>query len=696
MRFSNLFSFSFTVIILNSSTKNERKLSFISAIEHFVNNINNYGPSTFTDTNNIISFVPNNESEIIILNDGNIVKFGKSNPNTSTLWEAALDLDTISSNRLRIIDISNIQNDDNLQRKILLECSICMGLSSIISEYIQGTDVDKDTGAEHYLLDEIVAVQQWAIGSNLPNSVDIGGLNTPQIIDDIQTCSKLSLKEHLELQVGNLLHTYIVPLMLQKNGPGIPSNAARDVHTIVQLKISALLNDIQSLASLVEALLRRKESQAENFLQETDAETEHDLIVEYISLKLLEIQSLSQVLQLYIISCEHPKVSFTYLLIAPEVMFSRESRRVKQDFKIKNWIPEHIGLLGEEINQSYLFDELVSRLEEPNCQMRIKRIQQLSQYNICITISELLLLPLASIRYSKNLESAKTQLSIAHSIIIHILLDSILSTMDPYVDVEVLNKFAADLGDSANLPKNIQQGIIALWKIDHGIDLDQAVDDLCAPKVNISADVLMFYQITRMLLLSTENKRFAPAKNFLIYFTPFKESLDPVKGIIALSAAMSTPDNWEFGWHTTRRLCTYLDHNSAIEARKQIALLLCKWSLCYRTLVPFLNTVMNAEEQSQIEEYLKFHCNREIQNMDENAYFVDVTVLWLLRLEKFNEAMELHNRHKESLRASLDRSLIEKREAIIANIIRFPSISNRNYNIFRPNDQPTSLEIDMI
>lgn len=674
-------------------------MSFISAIEHFVNIINDYGSNTFVNPNNLISFQPPNNNEAIILNDGNIGKFGKSNPLTMTLWEAAIELQTISSYRLQLVDNINIESDENKKRRVLLESLICLGLNSIVSEYIQGTYVNEETGAENYLLEEIVAVQQWAIGSNMPNNINIGGLNAPQLIDDIQTCSKLSLKEHLEIQIGNIIHTYVVPLLLHKNGPGIQTHAARDIHSLIQLKFNTLLNDIKCLESLVEALLKRKESQAETFLQETDAETEHDLIVEYINLKLVEIRSLSQVLQLCMISCQHPKVSLSYLLLDPQIMFSKESRRVRLDFKIKNWIPENIDLLGDERNQTYLFDELVARLEEPNCQARIKRMHHLSENDVYMSISELLLLPVASVRYSKNLENAKTQLSIAHSIIVHILLDSILSTMTPEnIDLEIIDNFATDLGESANLSKNIQHGIVALWKIDHGIDLEKAVDDLCAPKVNISADVVMFYQITRLLLLSTEHKNFIPAKNFLIYFTPIKEVLNPVKGIIALSAAMLSRENWELGWHTARRLCAYLDQNSAREARKNVALLICKWSIYHQTLVNFLNTVMIDDEQLQVEEYLKVYTNHEINNRDENAPFVDVTVMWLLRLEKFDEASDLHNRHKESLRVASDRSSIEKRESIINNMIRFPSISKRNYNIFRDVDiaQKPITEVDMI
>ena len=678
-----------------------RTVQFISAIEHFASTLHSYGTDAFVHTTRVISFVPNDVNQVIVLNDGSTVKSGNPNPIQITLWEAALDLQIVNSNRLQVIDKSNVQNNEILKRKLLLESSVSIGLISLITEYIQGTQVDEETGAEHFILKEVVAVQQWAIGTNISrNLVDIGGLNAPQIIDDVETCSKLSLKEHLELQIGNFLHTHIVRLLLQKQGPGIEVNAIRDIPAITQLKYNALLNDIQCLGSIVEALLRRKESQAEHILQETDAETEHDLIVEYINLQLLEIQSLSQVLQLCMRSCQHPNVSLAYLLLTPQSKNSRESCRVSQDFKIKHWIPEHIDLIGDERNQTYLFDELVARLEEPNCHSRIQHIQTLSDHNICITISELLMLPVAGVRYSKNFENAKTQVSIAHSIIIHILLDAFLSTMNPEnIDIEKLNDFAADLGDSANLPKNIQQGIVALWKIDHGIDLEQAVDSLCAPKVNISADVVMFYQITRMLLLSTGNKNFVPAKTFLIYFTPFKETLEPLKGIIALSVAMSTCDNWDIGWHTTRRLCTYLDHNSACEARKQVALLLCKWSIWHKNLVAFLNTVMKDEEQLQVQDYLKLYANHEIKNRDENAYFVDITVLWLLRLEKFDDAKELHFRHKESLLAASDRSSVDKRDAIISNMISFPSITpGRNYNIFKENDQYSRLarELDMI
>ena len=701
LQFLNSFKFSFSATILNTSTKNVRTVTFLSAIEHFVKTFNKYGTNAFTQTKSLISFIPNDVNEIVVLNDGNTVKFGNPNPIQMTLWEAALDLQIISSNRLQVMDMSNIQNDELLKRKILLECSVCIGMNSLVTEYIQGARVDEETGAENFILNEVVAVQQWSIGTNISrNSIDVGGLNAPKIIDDIETCSKLSLKEHLELQIGNFLFSHVARLLMQKKGPGIQANAIRDIPALTQLKYNALLNDIQCLGSLVEALLRRKESQAENFLQETDAETEHDLIVEYINLQLLEIQSLSQMLQLCMRSCEHPDVSLTYLLLTPQSKYSRESCRVSQDFKIKHWIPEHIDLIGDERNQTFLFDELVARLEEPNCHSRIRSIQKLSDHNIFISISELLMLPLASVRYSKSFENAKTQLSIAHSIVIHVLLDSFLSTINPEnIDIEKLNNFATDLGDSANLPSNIQQGIVALWKIDHGIDLEQAVDSLCAPKVNISADVVMFYQITRILLLSTGHKNLIPAKSFLIYFTPFKETLEPLKGIIALSVAMSTCDNWDIGWHTTRRLCTYLDNNLACEVRKQVALLLCKWSIWHKNLVAFLNTVMKDEEQVQVQEYLNLYANHEIKNRDENAYFVDITVLWLLRLEKFDDAKELHIRRKESLRAASDRSSVDKRETIIDNMLRFPSISSRNYNIFNTeNDQyfKRASELNMI
>ena len=673
----------------------ERSVSFISEIEHFARTMNHYGTQAFINPNIIIDMNPKDKTEIIILNNGDTVKFGKPCPYQITLWKEALKLKTITPNREKVIlhNVVNVQDiqDESLKRKILLESSICIGLNSIISEFIQGSLVNEETGVEKYILDDIVAIQQWAIGSNMPINVEVGGLNMPHIVDDVNFCSKISLKEHLELQVGKLLRGSISPLLLQKNGPGLQGKEIISFPIIAQMECITLLNDIQCLSSLVEALLRRKESQSQNFIQENDAETEHDLIIEYINLKMLEVQSLSQMLQLCLISCEHSNVSLTYLLLPPDSIYSRNSCREPLDFIINDWIPGDIMLVGEENHNSYLFEELVSRLDDQACCTRVLNTQDLSVRDSILTISELLLLPFASIRSAKSLSNAMPQVTIAQSILIHILLDSMLSTMrnNNDINIDIINEFALDLGDAASLPSNIQQGIVGLWKLDHGIDHEGAISALCEPKVNISADVVMFYQITRILLLSTKGINYIPARNFLMSFTPFKETLDPVKGIIAFCAAMTTPDTWEIGWHTARRLCTFLDRNLANYARKKIALLLCKWSdLHQRNLDPFLKTVMLEEEQLQVAEYLRSFTEQEINCRNENSRYVNITFFWLLYLEKFNDAKILHERHKEALRSASDRSSIDIRESIISSMLRFPSISKRNYNIFRATDEP--------
>ena len=653
--------------------------------------MNNHGTKAFINPNIIFDINPKDNSEIIILNNGDIIKFGKPDSHHRiSLWEEALKLKTISPNREKVIlyKIANVQDiqDANLQRKILLESSVSIGLNSIISEFIQGYLVNEDTGVENYILDDIVAIQQWAIGSNMPREIEIGGLNMPQIVDDIDFCSKISLKEHLELQVGKLLQVSISPLLLKKSGPGLQGKGTNNFPILDQMECTTLLKDIQCLGTLVEALLRRKESQSQNFIQENDAETQHDLIVEYINLKILELQSLSQILQLCLISCEHPKVSLTYLQLSPDNIHSRNSIRIPLNFIINKWIPDDIMPIGD--NYSYLFEELVSRLEDEACCTRVCNINDLSGRNAILTISELLLLPFASIRSAKNFAGALTLVTIAQSILIHIFLDSMLITINSSSSdiniVDYINNFALDLGDAANLSSNIQQGILGLWKLDHGIDHEGAISALCAPKVNISADVVMFYQITRILLLSTEFINYIPARNFLMSFTPFKESLNPVIGIIAYCAAMATVDTWAIGWHTARRLCTFLDRNLASLARKKIALLLCKWSDLYiGNLDPFLKTVMLEEEQEEVEKYLTDFTNQEIDAKDEKARYVNITFFWLLYLEKFNDAKILHERHKEALRSASDRSSIDKRESIINSMLRFPSISKRNYNIFR-------------
>jgi hypothetical protein len=568
--------------------------------------------------------------------DGGVARIGSG----VELWRACVDLKVINYHRLEAIMKSYKDADEYhqhlLQRLIVLEAALESCNFSLITKYITKTDDDDD-----YHLKDINCIYDWALSgicqSNPTNELPCG-----------------SLKLYIENLLSNVIHDDIIDILLCKEVGNTRRITQKDLPVSYSIQFQYIINFLNGLKHTAIALLERKRSNM--YLSSSEDEGIYESQFQVIEKDINEIKCMLQLCRIMVISCEEPSISLAFL-------------KDKNSTDLRN--QTSLLPLIDEQNNRHLPDEF----RADNATLYMELVYQLKnsvEVDAAVNINEdksnilnLLLLPLECMRNSNINESMENSLN-GSRIIMLLLLDSVLSyyltandatgNYNPNsfgmnlstIQIKRINNIAFAIGEAFEMTSSFRDEVLSLWKIDRSVDLISAVKSLCGSVILTSQ---FFYLSVKRLLVCNQLE----AARLLLTHNS-NNVLKSELGVIALAVSMTTKETWQKGWCSARHQSKFLPEFEAISSREKIAVLLCKWSFYNGEITKFLETPMEDEEQEAVIKYLEVCAVNEIDaidihntinNLNLPSPFVDLLVIWLLRLKQPYRASKIHNTHSD-------------------------------------------------
>ena len=473
-----------------------------------------------------------------------------------------------------------------LSRRVLLETALAAGLSVLVAQYItstgRGASTEGEDEGETLLLTDVKRVFEWAVDSP---STSNSSSSAP---------SQQSVLKALESALFFLCKGDVAALLLGKPNPA-------STHTQLTSQLQALLDVSAGLKMAVEALLERKLSALDGLGAGTATADYLDGSAVVVSVieegqralraRILEIKCIMEVISVLlevVAMSATSSLDFTSILSrqqsASSVYEGMRAARLRVEAHL-NYLPEYL-----RSGDATLGDELVSMFQE-QCGVNDATLflrtsgtqagRQGSDASTDTAVAEFFFLPLRALRtklssvltinsssnYQQSQGSGRSSVQIeqleahlvnashiAHSIVLYVLLDMHFLSLQQHRSEKItsngvvlsIKQFNKKLGGAMSVAQTVSQGVLALWQIDAGVNVSDAVRLICSTHTTIMADQRILIAVIKKLLTANH---LAECKMLLNFLDSNRHSLVNSKlFVVATAAAISKADSWQVNY----------------------------------------------------------------------------------------------------------------------------------------------------
>lgn len=508
-----------------------------------------------------------------------------------SLWRACLGLRLLSPHRLPLIQQLVQTHDDKyialtqygaaltadqvqqkshqeklLGRLVLMEASLALGLSSYLAQYILAYSTHSNGYDTVFLLNDVKRVHEWAVRTSLQSSSQLGRLS--------------SVQGHLEGMARDLTENFVVQLLLcresehagrtEVDATGKKIVFSRDVTVAMLLELQTHTLVCDGLKNVLNALLQRKlmslsDDKAAaalalgNSRLSVNTSTASDVLqgvveeaILELKVRLLEVKSLGEVLAVLYQLCVTPALSLNCMHAVQVTADGRNSSLYNLMANV-GAAPSH---LPREVSVGpSLFDELCSRLS-PVLLSKTRVPNTDDQAALSRAVSDLLFLPVtgldgifAAITNTDTADEIESRLlnhvNISHSVVIHFLL-TVFHLSSNASSGALVQALGTKLCNAVNIPLHLSRGLVALFLIDHDLDVLDAVREVCDPLVPVFVDDRMLVVTVKRLIRGGQT---CAARNLLSHLCCIKHPFVETKlGVVSYAACVSTEESWQVKW----------------------------------------------------------------------------------------------------------------------------------------------------
>lgn len=453
-----------------------------------------------------------------------------------------------------------------LSRLVLMEAAMSCGLAFLVAQYILAEDPDGVTDSG-FLLSDVKRVYEWAVG---------GG-------QALGTKTLRSVQSGLE-QATSVLCRRIV------DGAVSSSTNAAGVEAL-RSELHFIRDAASGLKMVVEALLERKLRALDNQDHGNMSSVMLNVLEEghtALRVQVQEVKCLMQTVSLLIEVVGTPALKFTSLL--PSEVHQQAGGKVQSSSSsaaaYASMMSEYHLTVSDRLRFAsqlrYLPEYLRaadSRLLDELCALLGDHAVYATQFlhhdsdsslgvnlgNLSQSVATLFMLPLTALRAEAGkgavvtakelhqaqsfheLESSLTsKVNIAHSVVLYFLLDMLhlsASTGDSPRSADELRELVGRLGRASESPHTAQMGLLALWQVDAGVHVSDAVALICSKHTTVLQDQNILAAVVKRLLTSNH---IAECSALLAHLQMSGHELVGTKFLVmATAAAISRADMWQ-------------------------------------------------------------------------------------------------------------------------------------------------------
>jgi len=651
---------------------------------------------------------------------------GNSGP--ELLWRAALRLQLVPHWRAAAIfnavtsldataDSSSTANKYlTLSRLVLMEAALVGGLGHLVAQYV----VARCEGqAGDFILADVKRVYEWAAGA--PSA--FGSAQVPSVQAGVESYVRTTCK--------NDLTRALLTATPGEQSSGLMAGLQTAVDVAVGLRL------------VVEALLERKqyamegEDSADPLVVQVAEESQLALRVQ-----IQELICVKQVTSVLLEVAQTTGLSFCSLLpsevhdlqrghlhsSSSSTAAAASSMLSEYHFTVSNrlrafpelrFLPEYL-----RAGDSRLFDELCAMLDEKSAAaaafLRVGGESALgvNLEHLAESIVDLLFVPVAALKaetarfisclpYTKRapnhideIEAAiSSKAQVGHSVVLYFLCEMVHLSVPALQSglransLPAVRSLVRKVGAAAGLTHTVSHGVLALWQVDAGAEVAEAVGLIGSKDTSITQDQNILAAALRRLLSSNH---LAEAKSLLNYMKTTKHALVQTKFfVVATAAAVARADMWQFSWHAAKALSASQYGDRSTEhtlIKRELVHMLLQWALARDEVGRLLDSVLDNEEQDEVELVLRDLAAAELERQSMAAPAVDLCVAFLIRRAQFADAVEIHERHAALVSAArydqpgnedlneLSQSL-EVRKTLIEAHASIPTIPVANFHL---------------
>lgn len=597
------------------------------------------------------------------------------------LWRAALRLQLVPHWRAAAIhkavasldataDSSSTANKYLvLSRLVLMEAALVGGLGHLVAQYV----VARSEGqAGDFLLADVKRLYEWAVGS--PST--FSSAQVPSVQAGLESFVRAACKSDLMRA-------------LLTSAPGHQTNS-------LVAGLQTAVDVATGLRLVVEALLERKqhalegEDSADHLVVQVAEESQLALRVQ-----VQELVCLKQVTSVLLEVAQTACLSFCSLLpsevhdlqrghlhsssssttAAASSMLSEYHFAVNdrlRAFPELRFLPEYL-----RAGDARLFDELCAMLDD-KCAAAAGFLRAggesalgVNLDHLAESVTELLFLPLVALKaetarflstlsYShrspSHMDEAEaavcSKAQVGHSVVLYFLCEMVHLSVPALQSglransLPAVRSLVKRVGAAAGLAHSVSHGVLALWQVDAGAGVAEAVGLIGSKDTSITQDQNILAAALRRLLSSNH---LAEAKSLLNYLKTTRHALVQTKFfIVATAAAVARADMWQFSWHAAKALSAAQYGERSAEhvlVKRELVHMLLQWALVRDEVGRLLDSVLDSEEQDEVELVLRDLAAAELERQSTAAPAVDLCVAFLVRRAQFADAVEIHERH---------------------------------------------------
>lgn len=639
------------------------------------------------------------------------------------LWRACLRLRLVPAWRSAAIEAalasldatadssSSADRYRSLSRLVLMETALAGGLGHLVAQYI----VARTEGqAGDFLLADVKRVYEWAAGA----PATFGSARVPSVQSGLEGFVRAVGKDGLTRSL----------LSSAPNSASGPLQAALDVTAGLRLVMEALLERKQHALE--------GENSSDHLIIQVAEESQLALRVQ-----IQELVGLTQVTSVLLEIAQTAGLSFCSLLpsevhdlqrghlhssssstAAASSMLSEFHFAVSDRLRAlpeMRFLPEYL-----RAGDARLFDELCALLDEKSAlAASFLRVGGESALGVNLdhlaeSITDLLFLPLLALkaetvrfmstlphshRSASHMDEAEVAIcnkaQVGHSVVLFFLCDMAHLSVPALQSglrantLPAVKSMVKRVGSAAGLTLSVSNGVLALWQVDSGVAVAEAVRLIGSKATSITQDQNILASVLRRLLSSSH---LAETKSLLNYLTTTKNAVVQTKFfIVATAAATARADMWQFSWHTAKALSAaqYGDRSAEhVLVKRELVHMLLQWALGHDEVGRLLDSVLDSEEQDEVELVLRDLAAAELEKQSLSAPAADLCVAFLVRRARFADAIEVHERHAALVSAArynhpgkeelneLSQS-IEVRRTLIEAHASIPTIPVANFHL---------------
>ena len=448
--------------------------------------------------------------------------------------------------------------DFAISRQVLLEGAMSSGLAPLVASYVLERSADCDSPSGYVLVD-VRRFHEWALG---------------------ESESIVSLQTALETTMATVCRQHILQALLTGS---VESSGAPWFSNLLSLRDLA-----SGLKLIAEALLERKSAALGG--EEMDDEITRSVVEEglvALRVQILQLTCLLQVLSVLVEISTIKSLTFKSFMTSAGThtttaasMFSIYQRTKRQRAEVGSSVcnphlPDYL-----QSNSESLLEGLRGMLDD-SAQFHTSF---LLNYNgnplganiedFCTSFAGFLVMPLTALKNEAKVRmnllhtsmrggqcseiiteiepAMQTRAHVAFSVLLFVLADmQFLSLCDGMLEdhatvmkcLDAVRQVIHTVGAAMQVPHTVQMGVLALWQVESGLDVSQAVRLLCSTDTTILADRDILVAVIKRLLCAGH---LIECKELLSYLQHSNHEIVHTKFfIMATAAAVARPEMWQ-------------------------------------------------------------------------------------------------------------------------------------------------------